>query len=103
MRLHALFTITVTAFIAVGLFYAQAEDAKSDPAKKPPTTKTSAPSTGSASTKRDVKSKPTISITPEREAAVLTFVQRNHAELSDLLAVLKTNQPDEYDRAVRDI
>ena len=42
-------------------------------------------------------------VTPEREAAVLNFVQRNHAELADLLAVLKTSQPDEYVRALREI
>jgi len=42
-------------------------------------------------------------VTPEREAAALTFVQRNHAELAELLAYLKTNQPEEYQRAIRDL
>lgn len=42
-------------------------------------------------------------ITPEREAAALTFVQRNHPELAELLAYLKTSQPEEYQRAIRDI
>jgi len=53
--------------------------------------------------KKDGKARPIVFITPEREAAALTFVQRNHPELADLLAVLKTSQPEEYDRAVRDI
>ncbi|HEX5104863.1 MAG TPA: hypothetical protein VFV87_13680 [Pirellulaceae bacterium] len=50
------------------------------------------------------KNKPqAIAVTPEREAAVTTFVKRNHAELADLLAHLKANQPQEYERAVRDL
>jgi hypothetical protein len=44
-----------------------------------------------------------VTITPEREAAVLSFVQRNHSELVDLLGYLKENQPEEYERAVREI
>jgi hypothetical protein len=44
-----------------------------------------------------------ITITPEREAAVVSFVERNHPELAELLAHLKTNQPKEYDRALRDL
>jgi hypothetical protein len=42
-------------------------------------------------------------ITPAREAAVMAFVERNHPELAGLLAHLKTNQPKEYERAVRDL
>jgi hypothetical protein len=44
-----------------------------------------------------------VTITPEREAAVISFVERNHPELAGLLAHLKTNQPKEYDRALRDL
>lgn len=44
-----------------------------------------------------------LAITPEREAAVISFVERNHAELAALLAHLKANQPKEYERAVRDL
>jgi len=91
------------ALLVAGLFCAQADDVKPDSSKSSPSAKTSAPAAGSASPKKDAKSRPNISITPEREAAVLTFVQRNHAELADLLEVLKTSQPEEYDRAVRDI
>jgi hypothetical protein len=42
-------------------------------------------------------------LTPAREAAVMAFVDRNHAELAGLLSHLKTNQPKEYERAVRDL
>ena len=42
-------------------------------------------------------------VTPERQAAVMTFVQRNHAELADLLAHLKVRQPEEYETAVREL
>jgi flagellar motility protein MotE (MotC chaperone) len=108
MRLRALFPITSAALFAAGLFYAQADDAQRESAEKSSVPKTSAPVSGSASIKKDnakkgAFAKPAVSITPEREAAVLTFVQRNHAELADLLAVLKMNQPEEYDRAFRDI
>ena len=44
-----------------------------------------------------------VTVTPEREAAVLTFIQRNHAELADLLAHLKENQPQAYEQAVREL
>jgi hypothetical protein len=44
-----------------------------------------------------------VTITPEREAAVVAFVERNHPELAELLAHLKTAQPKEYDRALRDL
>jgi len=62
-------------------------------------------SDGAAVTRGTGKGKAKISIlvTPEREAAVLTFVQRNHAELADLLGYLKTSQPEEYERAIKDI
>jgi hypothetical protein len=58
---------------------------------------------GNASAKRDAKARQPIAVTPEREAAVMTFVERNHPELTDLLAHLKTSQLSEYERAVRDI
>jgi len=118
MRLTVLAAIPITAIFAVALLCAQADDArpdaaKPDPAKtnaapKSPAAKTSARPAGSASSKKDGpkkdgKARPIVFITPEREAAALTFVQRNHPELADLLAVLKTSQPEEYDRAVRDI
>src|SRR5206468_2527102 len=64
-----------------------------------------APARSPASIKKELnkKDKPAIAVTPEREAAAITFVQRNHAELADLLASLKASQPQEYERAIRDI
>ena len=56
-----------------------------------------------ANAKKDGKAKAPIAVTPEREAAVLTFVQRNHPELTNLLASLKGSQPEEYERAIREI
>jgi hypothetical protein len=61
------------------------------------------PGRGNANGKREGKVRPPITVTPEREAAVLTFIQRNHAELADLLAHLKDNQPAEYEQAVKEI
>src|SRR2546427_145019 len=49
------------------------------------------------------KGKAAITVTPEREAAVLTFVQRNHGELADLLRALRDAQPAEYERAIKEI
>jgi flagellar motility protein MotE (MotC chaperone) len=44
-----------------------------------------------------------MAITPEREAAVMTFVERNHKELKEVLASLKAAGSKEYDKAIRDI
>jgi hypothetical protein len=44
-----------------------------------------------------------MAVTPEREAAVRTFIERNHPELAGLLTHLKDNQPKEYERAVREL
>jgi hypothetical protein len=90
MRLALALSIAIGAFAAAGLLYAQSGSASTAPAR-------------SAGAKKDAKAKPAILVTPEREAAVLTFVQRNHAELADLLAALKTNDPEQYERAIRDI
>jgi hypothetical protein len=90
MRFAVALTIAIGALAAAGLLYAQSGSASAPPAR-------------SASPKKDSKAKPVILVTPEREAAVLTFVHRNHAELADLLSALKTNDPEQYERAVRDI
>lgn len=47
--------------------------------------------------------KPPMAVTPERESAVMTFVERNHPALKDLLASLKSSRPKEYEKAIRDI
>jgi chaperonin cofactor prefoldin len=49
------------------------------------------------------KAKQPLTITPEREAAALNFVERNHAELTGLLAHLKTDQPKQYEQAIKEI
>ena len=53
----------------------------------------------SSGTSSSAKAKVQLAVTPEREAAVMTFVGRNHPELSSLLDLLKVNQPKEYERA----
>ncbi|HUE73000.1 MAG TPA: hypothetical protein VMP01_19095 [Pirellulaceae bacterium] len=47
--------------------------------------------------------RPPMAVTPERESAVMTFVERNHPALKDLLAALKSSRPKEYEKAIRDI
>ncbi len=56
-----------------------------------------------ASPKKDAKGKARLTVTPEREAAVLNFVRRNHIELAELLAYLKSDQPQDYERAIKEI
>lgn len=102
MRSQRLLAMIAATLVVGGLIYAQADDVKRD-AGIPATAKTSTPPAGSGAAKKEAKTKPAIAITPEREAAVLTFVQRNHAELAELLAVLKASQPEEYERAIREI
>lgn len=50
-----------------------------------------------------VAADPMQEVTPEREAAALTFAKRHHPELASLLEVLKTRPRDGYDDAVRDL
>ncbi len=100
MRLARFITIIfATPLTVVAFICAQADDAQRDAAPIPPAVK--APVTSNA--KKEGKARPAFFVTPEREAAVLNFVQRNHAELADLLIVLKTSQPEEYERALREI
>lgn len=103
MHFARIATILIATFAVIGFIRAQADDVKRDPVPATSATKVSAPVAGSASARKEGKNRPAIFVTPEREAAVLNFVQRNHAELADLLAVLKTSQPDEYERALREI
>jgi hypothetical protein len=49
------------------------------------------------------KPKGEAAITAEREAAVMTFVEKNHAELKDLLTYLKDNRRKDYERAIREL
>lgn len=63
----------------------------------------SAPTPTAPQSGAKAKNKPPLAITPEREAAALNFVERNHAELSELLAHLKTSQPRQYEQAIKEI
>ena len=47
--------------------------------------------------------RPPMAVTPERESAVMTFVERNHPELKGVLDSLKSSRPKEYERAIRDL
>lgn len=49
------------------------------------------------------KNKNELPITAEREAAVMTFVQQNHAELKELLNHLRDNRRKDYERAIREL
>src|SRR6185436_5325024 len=49
------------------------------------------------------KNKAEVPITADREAAVMTFVQQNHAELKELLAHLRENRRKDYERAIREL
>ena len=53
--------------------------------------------------KPGAKSKPDIAITPEREAAVTVFVEKNHPELKELLTYLRDNRRKDYERAIREL
>jgi hypothetical protein len=58
---------------------------------------------GKRSARKDAKDPP-MAVTPEREAAAFTFVERHHPELGELLKHLKeSKQTKQYDRAVRDL
>jgi len=102
------------AFVVIGLspeaINAQQRETKQSAASREKLGPAKAPTAeaakkGASATKPagDSSGKYRFSVTPEREAAVMTFVKRNHAELSDLLAHLKANQPKEYDRAIREL
>jgi hypothetical protein len=91
--------LVIVAFIGAAVVGVNADDAKRDAAPIPTAVKASVTSTS----KKEGKARPSFFVTPEREAAVINFVQRNHAELADLLIVLKTSQPEEYERALREI
>lgn len=50
-----------------------------------------------------LKNKVDLPFTAEREAAVMAFVQQNHAELKELLTYLRDNRRKDYERAIRDL
>jgi hypothetical protein len=103
MRWFGRFTCASGLLVLGGLLHAQSDDAKNSAASVKSDQSALAPIRSPANPKKDAKAKSAITVTPQREAAVMTFVQRNHAELADLLGYLKTSQPDEYERAIKEI
>src|SRR5688500_7902960 len=102
MRLGIFLLLAILATVATVTSVAQ-----STTAGQSATVAQSATSVGSTQKASPGKNKPKGSvktlpgITPEREAAVMTFVKQHHPELSELLIHLKEHTPKEYDRAVR--
>jgi hypothetical protein len=92
MRVVGRLTLGLTILAVAGMLHAQSGDSQS-----------SASPSASAPVKKEAKVRPAPRLTPEREAAAISFVQRNHPELAELLSYLKSSQPDEYERAIRDI
>ena len=58
---------------------------------------------GKAAVATSREGRPPMAVTPERESAVMTFVERTHPALKEVLASLKQNRPKEYEKAIRDI
>ncbi len=90
-------TVSILALVALaGVLLAGAllADQGDSPASR-------APSPSGAKAKN--KARQPLAVTPEREAAVLNFVERNHAELSELLAHLKSDQPKQFEQAIKEI
>jgi hypothetical protein len=100
MRFWGHIAFAAAALTVCSLLYAQSGDPKTAVSAKA-TDNAAAPARGNA--KKDAKARPPVAVTPESEAAVITFVQRNHAELADLLVYLRTSQPEEYERAIKEI
>ena len=100
MRFLGHIAFCTAALTVCSLLYAQSGDAKTS-VSVGPAEKASTPARGNA--KKEAKARPAVAVTPEREAAVMTFVQRNHAELADLLVYLRASQPEEYERAIKEI
>jgi hypothetical protein len=100
MRFLGHIAFSAAALMVCSLLYAQSGDAKTSVSVKPAGT-ASAPARANA--KKDGKTRPAVTVTPESEAAVMAFIQRNHAELADLLVYLRASQPEEYERAIKEI
>jgi hypothetical protein len=94
-------TAALALFLALGgVLLAQGNDQKLADSKA-----VAAPPANLKGTPAGKKEKPRAlsAVTPEREAAAMTFVHLNHPELADLLLQLKENQSHEYERAVREL
>jgi hypothetical protein len=88
--------ISLLGFLLAGEVLAQETAAKTGN----DATSTSAATVGKA---LPPKNKAELPITAEREAAVMSFVQQNHAELKELLMHLRENRRKDYERAIREL
>ncbi|HEX4130212.1 MAG TPA: hypothetical protein VHZ24_09220 [Pirellulales bacterium] len=100
----------VVAMLLLGTWAAVAFEptVKPEPAIKPDATTKPEPATkqGDAPAKSKAtgrKGRHVTGFTPEREAAAMTFVRMHHGELAELLEQLKESNPQEYQRAIRDL
>lgn len=80
---------------------AESKQAAKEAAKE--TTGKSGPKAKAAAKVDAAKAGAAVGVTPEREAAVMKFVEQHHPELGTLLVRLKDGDRKEYDRAVRDL
>ncbi len=97
---HAVQMISMFAVVALaGVLVADPGDSSAGNAQSEASAARPDPKTPTAK----AKSKQPLAITAEREAAVLNFVERNHSELSELLAHLKSDQPKQYEQAIKEI
>lgn len=99
LSLAMIFSLLQVAPAAVNVAAAQKPNQKPQEIQKPAVKE---PLPAQKDQREAAKPKPVV-ITPEREAAVTSFVDRNHPELAALLSHLKSKQPKEYERAVRDL
>jgi hypothetical protein len=86
--------ISLLAVLFVGASFAQEKAEKVGP---------SAAKNEAADKALPPKVKAELPMTAEREAAVMTFVQQNHAELKELLTYLRDNRRKDYERAIREL
>lgn len=103
MRRFGQFVLIISVFLVGTYLAAGAADVAPTGADSQTAPGSAAVTTGPTPTKKEARSRSPLAVTPEREAAVATFVERNHPELLDLLLYLKSSQSDEYERAVREI
>lgn len=83
---------TICAILLLPAFVLAADPPKSKPAEP------SKPAEAPKPAKPD-----RATMTPEREAAAITFVRQHHVELVDLLNQLKDTKPAEYQTAIREL
>lgn len=92
----------LAVLVAVPVLYAQQPQPRKTTAQRAwAAADAQAPSAAAAPDKQQRRKLP--GMTPEREAAVMTFVKNHHPELSDLLAQLKQSSPQDYERAVLEL